>query len=285
MWARMWPTSSPWCSVRNRPSSASWSSGSFARSLPLARSARTAGSWVPATRASSMRRADTPRVSEATEVSLIPASCRTLSRRWTSRARSSIWALRYQLCRSRTVCPNCPFERRPIRPTCRGSPCGYSNLAVVPSLGRQLLGAHVAHGEVVEVVRNKHCSVGSSGSRDQCVGRVNRPPLASPLGLVQARTGGSVPGCLEEREPVHEGLNSLALPRPEPSFDLGDVDASRSQRVASSQQVEEALGHVPVSPQMGDQDRCVEHVLGQVSSVLRTFRTQAAVEARSRQSR
>jgi hypothetical protein len=94
MWARTWATSSPWCSVRNRPANASRNAGSLVRSRPLANAASTAGSWVPATRASSIARPEAPMTSVATLESLIPASCKTLSSRWTSRLRSWIWVLR-----------------------------------------------------------------------------------------------------------------------------------------------------------------------------------------------
>src|SRR6266536_1146736 len=44
MWARIWPTRRPWCSLRKRPVSASRSAGSFWRSRPRASSASTSGS-------------------------------------------------------------------------------------------------------------------------------------------------------------------------------------------------------------------------------------------------
>src|SRR5829696_9991593 len=78
MWARIWPTSSPCWSVRNRPASASRSAGSLARSRPLANAASTSGSWVPATRAFSIARPETPMMSVATLDSLIPASSQDL---------------------------------------------------------------------------------------------------------------------------------------------------------------------------------------------------------------
>src|SRR6266508_5276851 len=66
MWARIWATSSPLWSVRNRPARASRSAGSLLRSRPLANAASTAGSWVPATSASSIARPETPMTSVAT---------------------------------------------------------------------------------------------------------------------------------------------------------------------------------------------------------------------------
>ena len=68
--------------------------GIFLRKLPFASSARISGSCVPEINASSIRRADTPSTSEATEESLIPASCKVFSTRCTSRVRSWIFALR-----------------------------------------------------------------------------------------------------------------------------------------------------------------------------------------------
>ena len=82
--ASICPTSSAWWPVK-RPWSASRNAGIFLRSAPLASSARTSGSWVPEISASSICRADTPSTSEATEESLIPASCKVFSTRWTSR--------------------------------------------------------------------------------------------------------------------------------------------------------------------------------------------------------
>src|SRR5712692_6502400 len=84
----------PWWSLRKRPASASLSAGSLRRRRPRASSASSSGSCVPATSASSISRTETPSVLEATLESLIPASCMTLSRRCTSRLRSSICALR-----------------------------------------------------------------------------------------------------------------------------------------------------------------------------------------------
>ena len=91
--ARIEDTSRAWWLLK-RPSNASRSAGILARSLPRASSASTSGSRVPRTRALSMSRPDLPKISVATEESFTPASWRTLSRRWASRPRSSIWALR-----------------------------------------------------------------------------------------------------------------------------------------------------------------------------------------------
>src|SRR6266508_845627 len=66
MWARIWATSSPLWSVRNRPARAARSAGSLLRSRPLANAASTAGSWLPATSASSIARPETPMTSVAT---------------------------------------------------------------------------------------------------------------------------------------------------------------------------------------------------------------------------
>ena len=93
MWARIAPTTIP-CSWSKRPSNASLSAGSFWRSLPLARSASTAGSVVPVTSASSIARPEVPRMSEATQSSLIPVSSKILCSRFASRCRSPLYALR-----------------------------------------------------------------------------------------------------------------------------------------------------------------------------------------------
>ena len=93
IWPSIWPISSAWWPVK-RPWSASRKAGIFLRSVPFASSARISGSCVPEISASSIRRAETPSTSEATEESLIPASCKVFSTRWTSRTRSWIFALR-----------------------------------------------------------------------------------------------------------------------------------------------------------------------------------------------
>jgi hypothetical protein len=69
------------CSGSKRPSSASLSAGIFLRSLPRARSASTSGSVVPRTSASSIARPETPRMSVATQSSLIPVSSSVLCSR------------------------------------------------------------------------------------------------------------------------------------------------------------------------------------------------------------
>ena len=51
----------------------------------------------PAIRASMILRDEALHTSEATELSLMPASWRTFSRRWISLARASIWVLRYRV--------------------------------------------------------------------------------------------------------------------------------------------------------------------------------------------
>src|SRR6266536_1294656 len=93
MRASISPTSSPWWGPK-RPTRASWSWGSLARRRPLASSARSWGSRTPATRACSIARPETPRMSLATHDSLMPASSRSFSSRWASRVRSWMTVLR-----------------------------------------------------------------------------------------------------------------------------------------------------------------------------------------------
>jgi hypothetical protein len=62
--------------------------------LPFASSASLAPSRSPAISASIIARPDWVRTPKATDVSLIPASCRTFSKRWISAARASLCALR-----------------------------------------------------------------------------------------------------------------------------------------------------------------------------------------------
>jgi hypothetical protein len=81
----------------NRPASASVSSGIFERILRRARSAIRAGSRSPAISASSIARPDTPRMSEATADSLMPASSSSFSSRWASRERSRVIAVRVRV--------------------------------------------------------------------------------------------------------------------------------------------------------------------------------------------
>ena len=94
--ARIVPTTRAWWALK-RPNRASRRAGIFLRSVPRASSERISGSLVPLTSALSMSRPETPSTSEATDDSLMPASWSILSRRWASRVRSSIWALRYRV--------------------------------------------------------------------------------------------------------------------------------------------------------------------------------------------
>jgi hypothetical protein len=89
MRARCKATRWPWWAV-NRPARASRRSLVLVRRTPRASPASTTGSRSPATSASSIDRPDTPKVSEATLSSLIPAASRTLSSRCFSRLRSSV---------------------------------------------------------------------------------------------------------------------------------------------------------------------------------------------------
>jgi len=68
--------------------------GQLLRNTPPA---RTSGSVVPATSASSIARPETPRMSVATQSSLIPVSSSALRSRLASRWRSAIWVLRYRV--------------------------------------------------------------------------------------------------------------------------------------------------------------------------------------------
>ena len=83
-WARIAPTSSAWSGVEAALQRLA-SAGILVRSLPLARSASTSGSVVPATSASSIARPETPRMSVATQSSLIPVSSSALCSRLASR--------------------------------------------------------------------------------------------------------------------------------------------------------------------------------------------------------
>src|SRR5262245_14889332 len=70
------------------------SAGSLPRNRPRASSAKTRGSVVPCASASSMARPDTPKMSLATVASLTPASSSALWRRFATRVRSWMRALR-----------------------------------------------------------------------------------------------------------------------------------------------------------------------------------------------
>jgi hypothetical protein len=77
-----------WCSPKF-PVNASTSWGIFGRILARAISASTCTSRSPSISAVSMARPDTPRMSVATQDSLIPASSSSFSSRWASRVRSA----------------------------------------------------------------------------------------------------------------------------------------------------------------------------------------------------
>ena len=68
---------------------------------PVGQVGQRARSWSPAISASSIARPETTVMSEATEDSLIPASSSSFSRRWTSRPRSRVIAVRARV-RSRS---------------------------------------------------------------------------------------------------------------------------------------------------------------------------------------
>jgi len=82
------------CVALNRPFNVWVVSGILFRNRRLARSANAAGLSSPAFNASSIARPDTPRMSEATADSLIPASSSSFSIRCASRARSRVIAVR-----------------------------------------------------------------------------------------------------------------------------------------------------------------------------------------------
>ena len=92
-WSRCIRSISAWCAPK-RPSNARRSCGIFGRIRVCASSARASTSRTPAISASSICRAETPRMSETTESSLIPASSSSFCTRWVSRDRSSISFLR-----------------------------------------------------------------------------------------------------------------------------------------------------------------------------------------------
>ena len=76
-----------WCSPK-LPVNAATSCGIFGRILALAISASTCASRSPSINAASIARPETPRMSVATDDSLIPASSSSFSNRCASRVRS-----------------------------------------------------------------------------------------------------------------------------------------------------------------------------------------------------
>src|SRR3954447_1359366 len=100
-WASIWATRMPWWATWNSPASASCSAGILLRSRPLASSANSAGSLIPASNASRIARPDLVSRVEATLDSLMPASWSTFSSRWITRVRSSMSTRRWRV-RSRS---------------------------------------------------------------------------------------------------------------------------------------------------------------------------------------
>ena len=127
-----------WWSL-NRPLNASVNAGIFERSRRLARSASPAGSRFPAINDSSMARPDTPRMSEATADSLIPASSSSFSSRCTSRERSRVIAVRARV-RSRSCRIGSGGTNEP-----RTRPCAPSWASQVASATSVLRPGQVLH--------------------------------------------------------------------------------------------------------------------------------------------
>src|SRR4051812_28482752 len=123
-WSRLNPMSRLWWSLK-RPCSAWRSAGIFCRSLPLARSARTSGLRSPAISAVSIARPETPRTSEATESSLIPASSRVFWIRWHSDVCACTSRLRYRV-RSRNCRIAAGGTKLPRSRPCSSSSANHS---------------------------------------------------------------------------------------------------------------------------------------------------------------
>ncbi len=115
----------------------------------LAISASTFGSRSPAIRASIIARDEALHTVDATEVSLIPASWRTFSRRWISRARASTWVLRYRVI-SRNSRMSGGERTKADHPVCRhvGQPLGVGEIALASRHVLDVLG--VAEPELFE---------------------------------------------------------------------------------------------------------------------------------------
>ncbi len=73
----------------------------------------------------------------------------------------------------------------------------------------------------------------------------------------------------KEPKGVKERAGTLALPRPQASLDLGEVHASRGERVALGQPLPEIRRDQGCISQVPDEDRRVEDVDGQDASSVR----------------
>lgn len=81
--------------------------------------------------------------------------------------------------------------------------------------------------------------MGAGSAGDECVGRVNGPPALLERSLVTAGAYGRFAPGLYEAQALDERGCGLALSWADASFDLGDVDAARSEPVPSREQLEQ----------------------------------------------
>lgn len=142
------------------------------------------------------------------------------------------------------------------------------------------LDTEVLHWEVLDIVGEQHRAVRSGGAGYQRVGGVDGPTPAREVGLVAASTARCLTIGYEEAESIEECGRSPTLGRPEASFDLGDVDARRRERVSLVEAASEVGRDGWRVSQVPDQHRRVEDVDSQdTSSVRRWARTHSLIDA------
>lgn len=140
--------------------------------------------------------------------------------------------------------------------------------------------AEVVHGEIVEVVREQYCAMGSCRACDKSIGRVNRTASFGPRRLILAGAAGRLPIGEQEPKSVEKGRCPSPLARSQPPLDLGQVYARRGQRVSLAQASAQTRRDRRCVPQVADEDGRVEDVDGQdASSVRRWARTHSLIES------
>lgn len=128
--------------------------------------------------------------------------------------------------------------------------------------------------------------MGSGGAGDQGVCSVDRPAALLVLGLVTTGSRGRFARRLEKPKATQQVVRSSPFLRSDATFDLRNVHATRPERVALGQQVEQESGRHLAPPEVGDEDGRVEQVRAQAGdSVRRDLRTQAEAVGRSCQCR
>lgn len=89
---------------------------------------------------------------------------------------------------------------------------------------------------MLDVVREDDRAVGSRSTGNQCIGRVNRATPLLPLPLIATGSGCGLPSRIQESQPRQQMRRDAPFGGPNPTFDLSDVHAARSQIMSVGEQ-------------------------------------------------